>query len=84
MYSNLDFSIHLIACCILQGYALADIHSKKSSVNSFALNKKTTFTVKHNTTGVTYIGKNSPSKYTLNIYLQKKSGLQYSDTGDSF
>lgn len=89
--------IILITCCIMLLISTLTAHAatnlmeyngtgirQKSSVNSFTLNKKTTFTVKHNTTGVTYIGKNSPSKYTLNIYLQKKSGLQYSNTGDSF
>lgn len=87
----------LLTCCIILlvstafAYAATNLMTyngtgirQKSSVNSFTLSKSTAFTVKHSTTGVKYIGNNSPSNYKLIIYLQKKNGLQYSNTGDSF
>ena len=90
-------SIMLITCCIMLAsstavaFAASNLMTyngtgirQKASVHSFTLSKSTTFTVKHNTTGVTYIGTNSPSQYTLYIHLQKKNGLQYTNTGDSF
>lgn len=85
-------SVLLIVCCMIliagtvSAYAATSLMTyngsgirQKVSVNSFTLSKSTIVTVKHSTTGVTYIGTNSPSNYTLKIYLQKKNGLKYSN-----
>ncbi|HHW94751.1 MAG TPA: hypothetical protein GX736_02335 [Mogibacterium sp.] len=89
--------ITLFLCCIfisintIFAYAVTTIMTyngegirQKPSVNSFSLSKTTSITVKHNTTAVRYIGTTSPDNYKLIIYLQRKNGLSYSYTGDSF